>query len=89
MYTQRLKNLHNALWESVRRMNSRILPEDGARSWIIHSFILEELVHGVIQHRYKLIVNWLLGFIVYIISVTEFKINPSILLLELPVSNEY
>ncbi len=44
----------------ARRMNSRVSSEDGARSWIIHSFILEELVHGVIQHRYKLIVNWLL-----------------------------
>ncbi len=34
MYTQRLENPHNALWES------HVSPEDGARSWIIHSFIL-------------------------------------------------
>ncbi len=33
--------------ESRARINSRVSPEDGARSWIIHSFILEALVHGV------------------------------------------
>ncbi len=83
MYTQRLENPHNAPWES-----RAVLPEDVARSWIIHSFILEALVHGVIttqvQINCKLIVRGL-----YIISVTEFKINPSILLLELIVSNDY
>ncbi len=30
--------------------------------WIFHSFILEVFVHGIIQHMYKLIINWLLGF---------------------------
>ncbi len=52
MYTQQLENPHNALWESARIINSRVSPEDGTRSWIFHSFILEPLVHGIIQHRY-------------------------------------
>ncbi len=61
--TQRLENPHNAL--VTCQMNSCISPEDVARSWIIHFFILEALVHGVIQRntcRYKLLVNWILGF---------------------------
>jgi len=47
----------------TRRMNSRVSPEDGARCWIVRSFILEALVRGVIQHRYTFTVNGLLGFI--------------------------
>ncbi len=36
-----------------------------SRSWIIHTFILKALVHGVIQHWYKWIVNWLLMWFIH------------------------
>ncbi len=51
MYTQRLENPHNALWESRAEWIPASRQKDGARSWSIHSFILEELVHGVIQRN--------------------------------------
>ncbi len=34
MYTQRLENPHNALWESARIINSRVSPEDDAVTYI-------------------------------------------------------
>ncbi len=56
----------NDVHSTARIPITHSLPEDGARSWIIHSFILEALIHSVIQSnqpRYKLIVNWLLRFV--------------------------
>ncbi len=40
MYTQRLENPHNALWESPW-MNSRVSPEDGVRNRLIQPLILQ------------------------------------------------
>ncbi len=70
-------------------MNSCVSTEDGAHSWIIHSFILEALVHGVIQrNKTRVQINSKLT-ILYIIFVTEFKINPLNVLLERTISNDY
>ncbi len=41
MYTQRLENPHYALWELRAEWIPASRQKDGARSWIIHSFILE------------------------------------------------
>ncbi len=56
---------------------------------IIILITLEALVHGVTQSNTTQVqINCKLTIGVYIISVTEFKINPLILLLKLPISND-
>ncbi len=67
-------------------MNSRLSLEDGARSWIIHSFIFNSArpwrYTTQVQIHCKLIIK-LFSYGLYTISVTELKINHLILLLEL------
>ncbi len=94
MYTQWLENPHNALCESraesIAASCQKMAP---AAESSIHSFYnarsstVYKRNTTQVQIHFKLILK-LFNQSLYIISMTEFKINP-LILLELPVLNDY